>query len=198
MRIGLLLVVILIGMTWFWNDTSAEEQVNSDYVVIPDDAIRLRILANSNSEADQQEKRDVRDAVNEQITEWVEDLTSIEKARQTIRDNIPVIKTIVEKHTSYSFNVEFDDVMFPDKVYDKFIYPAGEYEAILITLGEGKGDNWWCVLFPPLCFVEFSDGAAVLEHDEEEETTDSDEKSDDERETKFFIWEWLKNLLNWA
>ena len=76
-----------------------------------------------------------------------------------------------------SVKVEFGVVEFPTKLYGEFLYPAGEYEAILITLGEGKGANWWCVLFPPLCFLDFSNGVAVSEgFDEEEEKKQQEEE----------------------
>ncbi|NIK11866.1 stage II sporulation protein R [Alkalibacillus almallahensis] len=198
MRVVILVLIGLILMPVFLVDTVADEEEESDFVVIPDEAIRLRILADSNSEKDQAEKRQIRDEVSEQITEWVETLTSIDKARATIKQNLPEIEAIVDQNTEDSVSVEFGEVMFPDKVYDRFVYPAGEYEAILITLGEGEGDNWWCVLFPPLCFVEFSDGGAVLEHDEDtgSKQKEAESEKEEERETTFFIWEWLKNLFN--
>jgi stage II sporulation protein R len=142
------------------------EAVAKDSIVIPGDAIRLRILANSDSAADQEIKRKVRDEVNAQITLWVQDLTSLDKAKTVIKSNMPEIQAIAEKvvaeHGSgQSVNVEFGKVQFPTKLYGQFLYPAGEYEAILITLGEGVGANWWCVLYPPLCFLDFSNGVAV-------------------------------------
>ncbi|GAA0468777.1 stage II sporulation protein R [Alkalibacillus silvisoli] len=186
-----LLIIVMIQVVF---TESAAQQEESDYVVIPDEAIRLRILADSNEEEAQALKDQVRDEVNEQITEWVEELTSIEVARETIIENLPKIEDTVSSITGDDdFTVEFGEVKFPDKVYDRFVYPGGEYEAILITLGEGEGDNWWCVLFPPLCFVEFSDGTTVLEHDDDEEV--ELEKDEEEAEVSFFLWEWLKKLL---
>jgi stage II sporulation protein R len=140
----------------------------NEFVVIPDEAIRLRILANSDSEADQALKRLVRDRVNEQITEWVKDLRSIEEGRQVMKDSVEKIKGIVantlqEEGSKQAFTVQYDEnIAFPTKMYGNFVYPAGNYEAILITLGEAEGANWWCVLFPPLCFLDFSNGEAVL------------------------------------
>ncbi|WP_102348226.1 stage II sporulation protein R [Bacillus sp. Marseille-P3661] len=159
-------------------------------VVIPDEAIRLRILANSDSPADQELKRDIRDAVNAEITTWVEELTSIEDARDLIESRISEVEEIASEHLEQAginqeVNVQFNrNVSFPTKIYGNFIYPAGEYEAILITLGEGQGANWWCVLFPPLCFLDFSNGDAVLDHDEEEEKQDDSEKSSKEEKEK--------------
>jgi stage II sporulation protein R len=141
-------------------------------MVIPSEAIRLRILANSDYEEDQELKRKVRDAVNAEITEWVSELTSIEDARNLIQSRLPEIQKIAEEvveeeGSDQKVNADFGKVSFPTKLYGQFLYPAGEYEAILITLGEGKGTNWWCVLFPPLCFLDFSNGVAVSEGFEE-------------------------------
>ncbi|MBY0145261.1 stage II sporulation protein R [Neobacillus niacini] len=142
------------------------EAVAKDSIVIPAEAIRLRILANSDSAQDQEIKRKVRDAVNEQITLWVQDLTSLEKAKDVINSKLPEVQNIAERvvaeqGSTQSVNVEFGKVQFPTKLYGQFLYPAGEYQAILITLGEGTGANWWCVLYPPLCFLDFSNGVAV-------------------------------------
>ncbi|WP_306460576.1 stage II sporulation protein R [Bacillus sp. AFS073361] len=148
------------------------EAAQKESIVIPGEAIRLRILANSDFEKDQAIKRKVRDAVNAQITLWVQDLTSMEEARKVINAKLPEIQTISEKvvrdqGSTQSVKVEFGKVQFPTKLYGQFLYPAGEYQAILITLGEGEGANWWCVLYPPLCFLDFSNGVAVSDGFEE-------------------------------
>jgi stage II sporulation protein R len=144
------------------------EAAQKESIVIPGEAIRLRILANSDFEKDQAIKRKVRDAVNAQITLWVQDLTSMEKARTVINSKLPEIQAISEKvvreqGSTQSVKVEFGKVQFPTKLYGQYLYPAGEYQAILITLGSGEGANWWCVLYPPLCFLDFSNGVAVSE-----------------------------------
>lgn len=165
-------------------------------VVIPDEAIRLRILANSDSSGDQALKRKVRDAVNAEITTWVADLTSIEDARVLIEERVPEIEAIAnnvlaQEGAEQTVQVKFDyDVNFPTKIYGNYIYPAGQYEAILITLGNGGGANWWCVLFPPLCFLDFSNGDAVDRNEENTETTIHEEKV----EVKSFFAELLKKL----
>ena len=120
-------------------------------------------------------KRLVRDEVNAEITEWVSHLTSKQEAKKVIKEGLPELEQIAQnvlkqENIQQSVEVEFGKVDFPTKLYGNFLYPAGEYEAILITLGEGTGANWWCVLFPPLCFLDFSNGVAVSEgFDEEEE-----------------------------
>ncbi|WP_040978249.1 stage II sporulation protein R [Oceanobacillus jeddahense] len=162
-----------------------------DYQVIPDEAIRLRILANSDSEKDQELKHKVRDEVNEVITEWVKDIDDIEEARKLIQENLPeleeVIRDTLEKENSdEDFELEYgENVSFPAKLYGNYLYPAGEYEAILVTIGEGSGANWWCVLFPPLCFLDFFNGTSVAS-DEVEEI-----EEEEEVEVEFFLFKWL-------
>lgn len=166
--------------------------------VIPKEAVRLRILANSDSDKDQVLKRKVRDEVKAQINGWVADLTSFEEARKVIQSHIPEIEktvanTLKKEGSKDSFQVKFSkNVKFPTKVYGNFIYPAGEYEAVLITIGEGEGANWWCVLFPPMCFLDFSSGTAVrkeehvvkAESPEEGEVKEQDEEVVDVPEKK--------------
>lgn len=184
--------------------TSEQQLPEDDYQVIPDDAIRLRILANSDNEADQQLKRQVRDAVNEKITKWVEDITDINEARELIQKKLPEIEDTVanvlqEEDNTDDFDVDYgDNVTFPVKLYGDYLYPAGEYEAVLITLGEGEGANWWCVLFPPLCFLDFGGGADVAEASTDEQMDEIEEmeeieaeEEEEEAEVKFFLFEWL-------
>lgn len=198
--------LLLIGANshLFIEQTSAEGPV-----MIPDEAIRLRILANSDSAEDQALKRKIRDEVNEEITVWVEELTSIQAARNLIKERLPEIEQIVaevleREDSNQSFTVNYgSDVQFPTKLYGNFLYPAGEYEAILISLGEAKGANWWCVLFPPLCFLDFSTGDAVKASDEEgkdvkvEEVAEVEkEEEKEEVEVKFFLVEFFTNLFS--
>lgn len=135
-------------------------------IVIPDQAIRLRILANSDKESDQAVKRLIRDEVNKDITGWVAELTSIDEARDVITSHLDEIQATAEsvmakEGLNQPVKVKFGQATFPTKLYGQYLYPAGNYEAVIITLGEGEGANWWCVLFPPLCFLDFSNGTAV-------------------------------------
>jgi stage II sporulation protein R len=183
-------VLLVLGVNLF-------SYVGKDYVkaneftVIPEEAIRLRILANSDSEEDQTLKRTVRDKVNAHITEWVQDLRTIEEGRNVIKNRLKdirkiVVRTVQEAGYTYSSTVQFDEnVVFPTKMYGNFVYPAGEYEAILITIGEAKGANWWCVLFPPLCFLDFSNGEAVLDAEASEiEEVEVEEDSQEQQMEK--------------
>lgn len=189
-----LFVIIILSYTFFSQQASYQAEVEQTYQVIPDEAIRLRILAHSDEDEDQVLKHEIRDAINNQITEWVEDLININDARQLIEENISELQSIaeqvvLEQSSDRSIKVEYkEDVTFPVKLYDNLIYPAGEYEAILITIGAGKGSNWWCVLFPPLCFLDFGSTSHVAEaaSDEEEEV-----KEEEPVKVKFFLFEWL-------
>jgi stage II sporulation protein R len=194
-------IILMIGtslVAWSPIDNSESEAMNLDYEVIPDDAIRLRILANSDQDEDQAIKHEVRDRVNEVITEWVAHLTDIEEARRLIQDRLPeidevVAETLKEAGENKSYTVDYNNnVTFPMKLYGDFLYPPGEYEAILITIGEGDGSNWWCVLFPPLCFLDFSFGTSVdAEEEQAEETEVETETDEEETEVSFFLLEWL-------
>ena len=205
--------ILFIGaITSVYKEPVTTTASSQEPVVIPDEAIRLRILANSDSDEDQALKRKVRDEVNKEITTWVEKLTSVEAAEELIQSRLPEIEAIVEdvleqENMQQSYSVEFDhNVNFPTKLYGSYIYPAGEYNAILISLGEAKGANWWCVLFPPLCFLDFSNGEAVQAEEttnDQEKTTEKltslvvdEEEEKQEVEVKFFLVEWFEGLFS--
>lgn len=200
------------------NDSMSNPEMIEQWM-IPDDAIRLRILANSNHALDQKVKYIVRDRVNMHIHNLVSDIDSLEEARRIIENQVPELKKIVadvlkENEKNYEYDVTFkQDVPFPLKTYGPYLYPAGNYEAILITLGLGEGDNWWCVLFPPLCFIEFFKSSSVAETTEfdawdsakegeglnsAEEEGDSSEEGEDNAdkvsdiEIRFFLFDLFK------
>lgn len=146
-------------------------------VIIPKEAIRFRVIANSNSSIDQQNKLIVRDNIQKQMTEDLTNTKNIEEARISIASNLNkynnlIEKTLQENNINSDFNINYGMNYFPKKVYKGVTYEAGNYESLVITLGDGLGKNWWCVMFPPLC---------LLEAEETEETT--------EVEYKFFIKE---------
>ncbi|MBB5324008.1 stage II sporulation protein R [Anoxybacillus tepidamans] len=176
-KIGMILYMLLLTIGVLVNVYGQQTEAGANAeLMIPNEAIRLRILANSDSAEDQALKRKVRDAVNAQINEWVADLTSFDQAKQVIQSHLPnieqtVAKVLREEKSDQSYRVQFGKIQFPTKIYGNYIYPAGQYEAVLITLGEGKGANWWCVLFPPLCFLDFSNGEAVREEKEAQNLT---------------------------
>jgi len=124
---------------------------------IPQEAIRIRILANSDSARDQWIKKRVRDEIVTAFGIWNETYADIGEARRALRRRLPELERIVgglltEYGFDYGYKVDLGPAEFPAKVFAGETYPAGRYETLLITLGEGRGENWWCVLFPPLCF----------------------------------------------
>lgn len=180
-KVGIIyLFILIIGTIASLIVPPSEAAEVEQQLVIPNEAIRLRILANSDSDTDQEIKQAVRDAVNAEITKWVEQLTSIDDARTIITSQMDEIEKIAQQQledagVSQSVKVEFGRVQFPTKLYGDILYPAGSYEAILITLGSGKGSNWWCVLFPPLCFLDFSNSLAVQQGFEEDPVVEEEE-----------------------
>ena len=120
--------------------------------------LRIHVRANSNSEADQSVKYKVKDAVVEFITPLAASSRSKEDAVELINANIDAIadvcdKTLRENGYSYGARAEVRSEQFPTRVYGDLTLESGEYDALIIELGEGTGDNWWCVLYPPLCLT---------------------------------------------
>ncbi|MBQ9986649.1 MAG: stage II sporulation protein R [Oscillospiraceae bacterium] len=123
---------------------------------ISDKLIRLHVIANSDSDEDQRLKLLVRDEILQHISSLTENCRSIDEAKALISknlDRLEAIATSVIKDNGfyYAAQAELSEAYFPTKVYDSFSLPAGNYEALRIKLGEASGENWWCVLFPPVC-----------------------------------------------
>ncbi len=125
------------------------------------DLIRFHVIANSDSDRDQALKRRIRDLVVRQMTPEFEKAATLDEARRTARAHLGEIQAIAEKEVgawgeSYQVTVQLGRFDFPVKTYGNLTLPAGEYEAVRVVIGRGQGANWWCVLFPPLCFVDVS------------------------------------------
>ncbi len=130
---------------------------------LAENLIRLHVIANSNSQEDQEVKYMVRDEILKYMSSQTVDLKSTDEARNLICNNISRIEKIAKETleaNGYSYEVKayFGNFPFPTKVYDDVTLPAGEYQSLRIVLGKGSGANWWCVMFPPLCFVDASRG----------------------------------------
>lgn len=174
--------------------------------VIPEESIRLRILANSDGPRDQWIKRKVKDEIVKHMNEWIQDPNNIIEARKEVEIHLPAFEQLVgdvlEKNGfHYSYSVELDIVDFPTKMYGNQVYPAGEYEALRVVLGDGNGQNWWCVLFPPLCFVDLASGEAVLQNEieasnavEESSISDSADYTGEDAEVRFFLWDMIRSV----
>ena len=122
-------------------------------VLIAEDAIRFRIIANSNSIEDQKEKIEIRNELEPIIGDILTNSTTKEETKTEINNNLYKINHVIDKfNTTYDVNYGLN--FFPEKNYKGVTYKEGNYESLVITLGDGLGDNWWCVLFPPLCLLE--------------------------------------------
>ncbi|MBP1560782.1 MAG: stage II sporulation protein R [Oscillospiraceae bacterium] len=135
---------------------------------ITDTVFRLHILANSDSEEDQALKLKVRDAVLEESAYLFEGNASAEETAERVSLHLDEIKGVAERvirenGADYGVNCEVTKMRFDNRVYDSVTMPAGDYTALRITIGEAKGKNWWCVMFPPLCLPAVTDIDEALE-----------------------------------
>ena len=146
------IIVLLFFITVLISLTSG----NTSGILIPSDAIRFRIIANSNSLEDQTTKINIRKEIEPVFAEILESSTSKEETKKLINQNIPRFEEIIESY-NVEYSIDYGNNFFPEKEYKGIIYPAGNYESLVITLGSGLGENWWCVLFPPLCLLEASE-----------------------------------------
>ena len=135
-------------------------------IEIPEEALRIRILANSNSDYDQSVKNNVKEEIQDYVYNLLKDTKDINEARKIINSNLNYISLLTSKNLesqnyNLPFKINFGLNYFPKKEYKGIKYKEGYYESLLITLGSGKGDNWWCVLFPPLCLLEAEESTEV-------------------------------------
>ncbi|AET70669.1 stage II sporulation protein R [Desulfosporosinus orientis DSM 765] len=162
----------------------------------PETLIRFHVLANSDSEEDQALKRAVRDAILKQVAPKLAASRSIEESRQIVQQIRPEMETIalsvVEKwHKNYTVHTEYGHFAFPTKSYGTLVLPAGNYEALRVVIGKGEGSNWWCVLFPALCFVDIEHSTAV-QVDGKSQTAYAIKSTP---KIRFFFWEKIKGLF---
>lgn len=134
--------------------------------IIPDDAIRIRIIANSDSDYDQEMKLKVKEKVEKDMYNILKDTKSIEDARKEINSNLKYVesdiyKVLQDENYNMPFDINFGLNYFPKKVFKGITYKEGYYESVVVTLGNGLGSNWWCVLFPPLCMLEAEESTDV-------------------------------------
>lgn len=149
---GVAMCIICVLSVCIQGQRQAVQQNISDYV------LRLHVRANSNSASDQQEKLKVRDAFLEALAQYQPEMTDkaavqniILKHSQTILNNIRQNPKMVD--TTQDLSIHLGTEWFPDKTYGDITLPAGMYDAVIVEVGSGRGQNWWCVIFPKLCFV---------------------------------------------
>ncbi len=138
-------------------------------VEIPKDSIRFRVVANSNSEKDQTIKKKIVNNLKENISLLEYNNKSLKSSRNNIKKIIPkfsevVDKTLTDEQENITYNINYGMNYFPEKEYKGTIYKEGKYESLVITLGNGQGNNFWCVLFPPLCLLDEEDETTNVEY----------------------------------
>lgn len=124
---------------------------------IAEKVLRFHVLANSDSESDQKLKLKVRDAVGAQMAEVLSDAESLAECEELVTANMDAIeqtaaRVIAQEGYTYTVDAFLQEVSFPVKTYGEYTFPAGEYEALELVIGEGEGHNWWCVMYPNMCF----------------------------------------------
>lgn len=134
-------------------------KINNQIIIIPDSSIRLRVIPNSNNPEDIYIKEQVKKYLETNIYTLTKDIPSIEESRTIINNNLDNIDSNINKiftinnyHSSYKIN--YGKNYFPEKTYQGITYQEGYYESLVISIGEAKGDNFWCVLFPNFCLID--------------------------------------------
>ena len=131
--------------------------------IIPEDAIRIRVIANSNKESDQNLKKEVKNDLEKFLYSKLKNVKDVEQADKIINSSLKDVDKIVNSYTN-DYKINYGINYFPEKEYKSVKYDEGNYKSLVITLGNGLGDNWWCVLFPPLCLLEAEESTDVEYH----------------------------------
>ena len=197
-------VLILFSAFIFISALSYVNAVSED---ISDSVFRLHVIANSDSDEDQALKYKVRDAILDYMDDITANCTSKEEvislANEHKEEMCNVAKeTISANGYDYDISIEIGNFEFPTKQYGDISLPAGYYDAVRVKIGEASGQNWWCVMFPPLCFVDVTSGVVPNESKEiikenlnnDEEYSIISDKEDAGIQFKFSLIEFFKNI----
>lgn len=156
------LLIIIAAIVLIFMMINKEE----DYVIVPNTSIRFRIIPNSNTIEDISMKEKVKNEINDVIKNIESKSTDIESSREKIKQAIPEIESKIDtlfasENYSKDYKVNYGMNYFPEKIYKGVKYPSGDYESMVIEIGQSSGDNYWCVLFPPLCMIDAEDSEEV-------------------------------------
>ena len=162
--------------------------------------LRLHILANSNSDADQTVKLKVRDAVLTASEKVFEGAKSKEDALNLAKENVGLFKTAAEQKlkqlgVNQSVTVKVEKAYFNTREYENFTLPAGQYDAVRVLLGNAEGKNWWCVMFPSMCLPAAADEHSLTESVDEKAAEIAENAP--KYEIRFKIVEWYESIINW-
>ncbi len=124
-------------------------------IVIPDDSIRLRVISNSNDELDLHKKQELKSFLEDILYNLIKDVKTKDEVNEIIINNLDEINEKIANFLgNNNYKLDYGLNYFPRKVYKGVVYKEGMYDSLVVELGSGKGSNWWCVLFPPLCLLE--------------------------------------------
>lgn len=185
---------------------------------IASEVVRFHVVANSDSKADQELKLVIKDKITKELEPLLENVNSVKEARTILSDNLTSMENLSNELISangfkYVAKASLEYDYFPLKVYGDIALPPGKYEAVIIELGNAKGENWWCLMFPPLCFVDstysvvpdsskeqLQDVLTEEEYDEilvdEANTSPSDDDENYEKKYKFKLFPALNDFFN--
>ena len=177
MKKYLLLLIVSVAFLLL----SAYSYVNAVSNNLADSVFRLHVIANSDSEEDQNLKYKGRDSLIEYMNTLTNDMNTkddvIKIAKEHIQDFKNIAQNVVKENGyDYEVNVEIGNFSFPTKTYGDISFPAGFYDALKVEIGKAEGQNWWCVMFPPLCFVDVTSGVVPEESKENLEENLGDEE----------------------
>ena len=186
---------MLIGLTFTLTAATDFFSFLGEYNSLRDDVLRVHILANSDSEADQELKLEVRDAILDECSGLFGGVKSLDETEIIAIDNMDYIrsvaqKTVREKGYDYDVRCELVNMEFDSRVYDDITMPAGSYEALRITIGDAGGKNWWCVMYPPLCIPVAEENLCDYFSEEEIDMMKNPQKY----EVKFKCAEWYEEI----
>ena len=167
---------------------------------VRESVVRMHILANSDSEADQAVKMQVRDAVTAAGAGLLDGVTSRAEAEQRLQEALPRLTAVAQECVqkagfSYPVKAELTEMYFMTRIYENGTFPAGRYHAVRLSLGEAKGKNWWCVMYPPLCVSAATDKNSLRDVLPGEACTVVEDGS--RFVIRFKVLEWVQELAEW-
>ena len=171
----LIILTLLIGTFYALSGkpsavSASESEVSAE--VIGKNLIRFHVIANSDSETDQNVKLEIRDAILKKVGPQLEKAETTEAAKEYLQNNLDTITEIAngilsKKSMGYKATASVGQFDFPVKSYNSITLPAGKYTALRVVLGNADGKNWWCVMFPPLCFIDVTQGLTEEKTDQQ-------------------------------
>ena len=150
---GYLMAGVVVGL-YMWITVFGNDPLQP---MIASKILRFHVLANSDTVSDQNIKLKVRDAVGQYLSPFLKQSDSLAQTKEIVTDHLPSVIGIAEEVLAdygydYAVSAKITKTNFPEKIYGEFLFPKGNYEALQIVIGEGQGKNWWCVLYPNMCF----------------------------------------------